>query len=223
MEKENKMELEKVIKARQSVRKYTNEDVPNEDLTKMAELAGMAPSGKNVQNWHFVFIKDQEKKEKVAQAIIKKATWIGECTGRVDKEKGEKFVKFVNNFTVFFTKAPVLVVVYTTDYRSSGTLELEMFKEGESVLKEMEKRNPGMQNLGAAIENFSLAAVDMGYGSCWLTSANYAHKEIETLLKEEWGFEKEGYYMGALLSLGKILGEPKSPPKKKVEEIVTFI
>ncbi|MGL5439494.1 MAG: nitroreductase family protein [Filifactoraceae bacterium] len=217
------MEFEKVVSLRQSVRKFKEDKVPREDLLKMAELAGKAPSGKNIQNWHFVFVEDQEKKDKIAKTIIEKATWIGENAAKIDKEKGEKFIKFVNNFTLFFTKAPVLAVVYTTDYRSSGTFELEMFDKGESVIKEMEKRNPGMQNLGAAMENFSLAAVDMGYGSCWLTSANYACKEIEALLKEEYGFEKEGYYMGALLALGKIEGDPKSPPRKPVEDIVSFL
>lgn len=217
------MEFEKVVRGRQSVRRFKGESIIREDLLKMAELAGKAPSGKNIQNWHFVFVEEQRKKDKIAEVIVKKATWIGEKASEIDKDKGEKFIKFVNNFTVFFTKAPVLVVIYTTDYRSSGTFELEMFDEGEEVIKEMEKRNPGMQNLGAAIENMSLAAVDMGYGSCWLTSANYACKEIEDLLKREYNFEKEGYYMGALLALGKIEGEPKSPPKKSVEDITTFM
>ena len=80
-----------------------------------------------------------------------------------------------------------------------------------------------MQSLGAALENFTLTAIDLGYGSCWLTSANYVAAEIEALLKTEAGFEKEGFYMAAMMALGVPEDNPKSPPKKPLEEIYTFI
>lgn len=217
------MNLQDVITMRQSVRKFTSDPVPKEDLVRMAELAGMAPSGKNCQNWHFVFVCDDEKKNDIADVIQKKATWISENAARVDEEKGARFAKFVKNFTLFFTKAPVLIIVYTTDYFSSGSYELSLFDEGKPLLDMMKRKNPGMQNLGAAIENFTLAAIDLGYGSCWLTSANYAAPEIEELLSSKYGFSKEGYFMGAMLALGKVDGIPKSPKKKPVEEIISFI
>ena len=65
------------------------------------------------------------------------------------------------------------------------------------------KTNPGMQSIGAAMENMALEAVNLHYGSCWLTSANYAAAEIEALLKKRIGFEKEGYAKDYLLIDGQ--------------------
>ncbi|HBG8071062.1 TPA: nitroreductase family protein, partial [Clostridioides difficile] len=75
----------------------------------------------------------------------------------------------------------------------------------------------------AAIENFTLSAIELGYGSCWLTSQNYAADEIEAVLEAETGFEKGEYFLGAMLALGVPEDNLKSPSKKPVEEICTFI
>jgi nitroreductase len=80
-----------------------------------------------------------------------------------------------------------------------------------------------MQSLGAAIEHLYLRAVDMGYGCCWLTSANYAADSIEKLVRTEVGFDDETYYMAALFALGVTEGEPKSPGRKPLDEIYTLV
>jgi nitroreductase len=80
-----------------------------------------------------------------------------------------------------------------------------------------------MQSLGAALENFTLKAIDLGYGSCLLTSANYAAAEIEELLKKEAGFEKEDYYMASMIALGIPEDGQKSPNKKPVDQILTYL
>jgi CTP:molybdopterin cytidylyltransferase MocA len=144
-------------------------------------------------------------------------------SGKKDPEKGNRFRKFVKNFTLFFMKAPVLVVVYSTTYYPSGYHELKFIDAPQEQIDALFVRNPGMQSLGAALENFTLSAIDLGYGSCWLTSANYVAEEIQELLKSEIGFDKEGYFMAAMMALGIPEDNAKSPPKKQVEEIYTFI
>ncbi len=37
----------------------------------MIKAAGAAPSGKNIQNWHFVVIKRRDLMEKIADVITK--------------------------------------------------------------------------------------------------------------------------------------------------------
>ncbi len=235
------MELMKVIETRQSIRKFKEEDVPVADLMEMAKAAGKAPSGKNVQNWHFVIIKNKDVMGKIAEAITERNAAIVEEMKKVDEGKALRFEKFCKNFTVFFLKAPALVVVLTREYLPSGypevTLVADAKREGTPV--DLEKigdvdtllhslkyeKNPGMQSLGAAIENFTLRAIDLGYGSCWLTSANYASKEIENILKEETSIDQnlfeEGFFMGAMLTVG-VPGEVnKSPAKKDVEDFTT--
>tara|TARA_X000000368_G_scaffold253346_1_gene200260 strand:+ start:853 stop:1524 length:672 start_codon:yes stop_codon:yes gene_type:complete len=53
---------------RHSVRNFSKESVSTEIIEKIIETAGRAPSGANQQPWHFVAIKDQEKKAKVRSA-----------------------------------------------------------------------------------------------------------------------------------------------------------
>ena len=56
-----------------------------------------------------------------------------------------------------------------------------------------------------------------------MTSQNYAADEIEAVLEAETGFEKGEYFLGAMLALGVPEDNLKSPSKKPVEEICTFI
>ena len=218
------MELQDILYQRHSIRHFKEGDVPDEDIEKIVKAAGTAPSGKNIQNWHFVAIKNKSLIEKISQVLIAKNEEISQKMDKKDPEKGNKFRKFVKNFTLFFLKAPVLVVVYTTTYYPSGYHELTFAGAAQDVLDEIVYlRSPGMQSLGAALENFTLSAIDLGYGTCWLTSANYAAAELEALLKNEIGFEKEGYFFGAMMALGIPEENPKSPAKKPLDEIFTMI
>ncbi|MFQ6069723.1 MAG: nitroreductase family protein [Candidatus Aminicenantales bacterium] len=64
------MSVLEVIKARRSVRRYKSEPVPDETLRRVLEAARLAPSGKNLQPWKFIIVRDSEKKRKLAQAAI---------------------------------------------------------------------------------------------------------------------------------------------------------
>lgn len=219
------MELTDVINKRQSIRWYKEGDVPNEDIKKIVEAAGKAPSGKNIQNWHYIAIKNRSIMEKITGEIMEKNEEICLKMDAVDKSKADRFRKFAKNFTAFILRAPVLVVVMTEVYKPSGYREYQLINAAPEILDDLiNYRSPGMQSLGAGIENFTLKAIDLGYGSCWLTSANYAADRIERIVREECGFDKEDYYLGAMLSLGIPADEGnRSPKKKAVEDIYTII
>lgn len=57
------MELTKVIEERRSIRKYKPDPVPNDLIQKILESARIAPSASNRQPWHFIVVKDAEKKK----------------------------------------------------------------------------------------------------------------------------------------------------------------
>ncbi len=209
------MEYFELIQKRYSVRRFKEQDVPTEDLKKMIETAGNAPSGKNSQNWHFVAIKNKNIISKMAEAVEKN---ISDISSNLPEEKAEKFSKF-SRFATFFIKAPVVIAVYAGEYMPEGYQELKQVNAKEEKLERLIKANPGIQSIGAAIENLLLAAFDMGYGGCWMTSPNHSGLEIE----EAVGFRKEGYMLVALVPVGVPEGDRKSPPKKDIEEIMTVI
>lgn len=58
----------KAIQERRSIRKYKNIQVEKEKIREILESGRLAPSGNNTQPWHFIIIKDDQMKEKVAYA-----------------------------------------------------------------------------------------------------------------------------------------------------------
>ena len=62
------MKVLDVIQKRRSVRKYKEDPIPEKALMRVLEAARLAPSGKNIQPWKFIIVKDKVLKEKLAQA-----------------------------------------------------------------------------------------------------------------------------------------------------------
>ena len=114
------MNVFELIKSRYSVRKYKKKDIPNADLDKILETARMAPSAHNSQNYKIVVVKDQEKKDLLAQ-ITKMS---------------------------FIAQAPVILVGIALDPSSEyWPVDMAIF-----------------------FDHVSLAAVELGLGTCWVGS-----------------------------------------------------
>ncbi len=65
-------ELMEVIKARRSVRKYEEKDVPEEVLNSILEAVRWSPSWANTQCWEVVAIRDKTIKENLKEVIFPK-------------------------------------------------------------------------------------------------------------------------------------------------------
>lgn len=205
------------IYKRHSIRKFKDTDIPTEDIKELIKAATYAPSGKNLQNWHFVVIKDKEKIEELAKIVEKKNTELANYAQ--DEEMKNSFTKYVKYHTVF-RNAPVVVLIYAGPYPSTGLDFLKAKGASSEEIHDLLRPSPGIQNIAAAMENLLLAAANMGYGGCWMTGPNYASKEIE----EYVGFKKEGFFLSALTPLGiPEESELKSPKRKPVEEVLTII
>ena len=219
------MNFDEVIYCRQSIRSYKDQDIPNMDIKRVLDAGRVAPSGKNCQNWYFIVLKNREIIEALCSTIFAANQEIVEQMKKIDIEKALRFEKFCKNFTLFIRTAPVVILTFAKTYYPSGYFEKKLCGKSDESLKELVmKTNPGMQSIGAAMDNMALEAVNLHYGSCWLTSANYAAAEIEALLKKRIGFEKEGYFFAGMMTLGiprDILH--KSPERKSLNEISLFV
>lgn len=205
------------IYKRHSVRKFKDRDVPVEDLKEILKAATYAPSGKNLQNWHFVVIKNKEKINQLAEIVEKKNEELASSTS--DEELSKSFRKYVKYHTVF-KNAPIVILVYAGPYPITGIDLLKSKGLSNEELEYYSKPSPGIQNIAAAMENLLLAAANMGYGTCWMTGPIYAGKEIENFI----GLKKEDYHLASITPLGvpedsKII----SPPRKPLEDVITII
>jgi nitroreductase len=59
------MDFMELIKTRVSIRKYRPDPVPEDVLTQILEAGRLAPSGKNIQPYYFIVVKDLETKKRL--------------------------------------------------------------------------------------------------------------------------------------------------------------
>jgi nitroreductase len=205
-----------IFELRSSVRKFTDEEVPEADIKEMLKAAVRAPSGKNIQNWHFVVVTNKEKIQKAAAIISEKNKKLREAAGDEEMEKNlRKYLKFGTHFK----NAPVLVLFFVSDYPVTGEKIMEAAGSSEEEIESLIKANPGIQNISAAAENFMLKAAEMGYGTCWMTSQNYASLELQSY----FGVDKDKFNLALITPLGVPAEEVDSPPRKSLDEVVSWV
>ena len=62
------MSVLEVIKKRRSTRKYKSDPIPEDAFYRILEATRLAPSGKNLQPWKFIIVKNRALKEALAEA-----------------------------------------------------------------------------------------------------------------------------------------------------------
>ena len=205
------------IYKRKSIRDYKDAVVPKEDILKMLDAATHAPSPKHQQNWHFVVVQDKEIINKMPDAVSKSHEYIASLTKNEDEKK--KFMR-VLPYYINFQRSSCAILVYANEYNMVEEKILRENNVGEDIIEVMKSTQSAAQGIGAAVENFMLAATAMGYGTCYMTGPAHAKKEIEEIIN----FEKSEYSLMSIISLGVPADEtPDSPKRKPLEEVVTFI
>ena len=204
------MELEKAIKQRTSIRSFKNEQIPVEDLKKMVQMGGTAPSVNNYQPWKFYVITNKRLMEKMADLVKDKIEQVPE-----NESKASRNIKSqVEWFATFFENAPALIAMTMEEYES--VLEKGVTVSHDDINK---MRNyPDIQSAGAAIQNILLTAVDMGYGACWLSAPMIAKEGLASLIGVE-----EPYHLVAFVAVGIPEKDMKPKEKKPLDEIFKLI
>ena len=59
------MDFFELVNKRRSVRKFKDEKVPKEVITKSLDAALLAPNSSNLQPWEFYWVRTAEKKKKL--------------------------------------------------------------------------------------------------------------------------------------------------------------
>ena len=64
------MELKEAIQTRRSIRRFKKEDIPEDKITELLELASAAPSAGNVQARDFVVVRKPQIKQSLCEAAL---------------------------------------------------------------------------------------------------------------------------------------------------------
>lgn len=205
------------IYKRKSVRQFKSEGVPREDIMELLQATTYAPSPKHQQNWHFIVLQNKEKIQELAEIVTRSHERFAKMAG--SEEKTQKFMNLVSYYTCF-KEAPVVILVYAKPYFMIEEKMLKANGAPQEAIDELIAPQSGAQGIGAAVENFLLGAANMGYGTCYLTGPTHARLEIEKLID----FKQTEYHLMSMIALGVPADDtPDQPPRKPLEEVVTFI
>ncbi len=92
----------KEIQERYSVKAFSDKKVPDEDIKEILEAARLAPSWVNTQPWHFIVVRDSQKKFMLSQLShgqphVEQASAVIVCCGDVETWEEENYRKTVES------------------------------------------------------------------------------------------------------------------------------
>jgi len=199
------------IADRRSIRAFSEEAVPREDIEKILSSAILAPSGTNSQPWHFIVVEDNDLIDQMAAVVHDK---MDEILSWPENKNKERRINAYRRYFTFFNKAPVVIAVLGMNH------QLIVRRVIESHGIEQKKNRPSAAHLsvGAAIQNLVLSVTALGYGCCWMTGPLIAADEIEELLNVE-----DPFYLSSIVPLGKPMEDPPPRSRKGLDKVVTWI
>ena len=103
------------IKKRRTVRKFSDQNVPKEIIENCIKAAGTAPSGANLQPWHFVVVSNPEVKKKIRIAAEEEEKEF--YNKRAPKEWLDALEPLgTDENKPFLEKAPYLIAIFYKSY-----------------------------------------------------------------------------------------------------------
>jgi nitroreductase len=190
------------IAARRSIRKYKPIPVPQSLIEEVLNAGLLAPSSKNRQPWHFTVVTGQAKEE-----MLKTME-----NGLLREEKTpllpgcRQYLGGARHTLEVMRQAPVTIFI-------TNTLGLNL----SSPLTEEDRIYEicNAQSIGAAIQNMTLAAADLGLGSLWICDIFFAYEELERWLNTKGT-------LFAALTLGYPDESPSARPRKALSELIDW-
>jgi len=104
------------MQRRRSVRQFSSRPVPQEVIADCLLVAGSAPSGANLQPWHFVVVQDPTVKQQIREAAEKEEYEF--YHGRAPQEWLEALASMgTDEHKPYLEIAPCLIVIFAQSYR----------------------------------------------------------------------------------------------------------
>lgn len=144
------MELLDSLRNRHSTRLFKDEPVDDDEILKLCDAAALAPSQMNSQPWHF-HVATRESRAEVGAIMALTTQYLQEYIEVLGVEGVERAARFYEDMG----RAPVIIAV-----------SIPVFEDAA------ENAN-ALIAVGAAVENFMLAALNDGLGSCNISAPRW--------------------------------------------------
>lgn len=201
------MDFFEVVKKRRSVRKFTNEVVPEAVMKKCLKAAVQAPNSSNLQPWEFYWIRSKEKKEQVVKACFsqnaaKTAKELVVAVARIDTwkrnrdliieeyKKQNKLIPLVNNYY----NRLIPFAYYQDRFGIAGIIKRIIFifinivgyfkPVPRGPIYKHELFETVTKTTALACQNFMMSLVAEGFDSCPMEG--FDEKRVKKILKLDW-------------------------------------
>jgi nitroreductase len=168
-----------VLATARTIRRFTDEPIADETLTRLLQAASWAPNGANAQAWRFVVLRSPEARAAVAAAASLVLRTVIEPVYGMKRPADDDQSKFARNNRATYElhdRAGERTSVLFCTYKYETASELLL---GGSIYP--------------AMENFLLAARALGLGACITSWASYGG---EALLRDAIGIPDDWLVAG---------------------------
>lgn len=191
-----------LITQRHSIRKFKPQAVSREQLAAVINSGILAPSSKNRQPWRFVVVTGNSKENALA-AMERGLKREKRCPFLPDSAD---FLPDAEHTLTVMRQAPAVIFVVNTpgsDPRKPLSVDERVYEICNA------------QSIGAAVENMSLKAVELGLGSLWICNTFFAFEELTEFLNTEG-------VLYAALAVGYPDEDPSPRPRLSIEEVTEW-
>lgn len=187
------MDLRDAISSRRSIRVFESRPVDRSMIDRLVDAATYAPSRFNTQPWRF-HIATGAARKRIAEVMAMNTAYVQEYLDVL----GPEVVEHAARFYADLGNAPVVIAV------SAQRMDDPTDALNDTIA------------VGAAIQNFLLAAVDEGLAACSLTAPHWVRDRLIE------AFEiPEGAELMALIVLGYAAETPHE--KERHTDVVTYL
>jgi nitroreductase len=206
-----------LARSRRSIRKFTDREIPDQDLEYFIQAAVSAPSGCNSQCWRFIAIKDREVITRIETAVIQKTE---ELLAVKRHELTTEYWDSKRKMVGWFAQAPLIVAVFMTGAKFYDPMMISALTEqgyDEAGIIKL-YANYDVLSVGAAIQNMLLAIHEKGYGACWMNEPAIAGAEINRIL----GVPPEERFI-SLIPVGCPAYTPRAKAMKDLAQVFAVV
>nr|WP_312432158.1 nitroreductase family protein [Lacrimispora sp.] len=193
----------KSISDRRSIRTFKDTAIPKEMVEEILNAGRLAPSSKNRQPWKFTVVSGRSKNEML---LSMEKGLLREREGVSLLPNSKQHLTAAEYTLEVMKQAPITVFV-------TNTLGIELSDRLNQEDRIYEICNA--QSIGAAMENMTLTATELGLGSLWICDIYFAYEELSKWLSTEGT-------LVAAMSFGYPDECPRPRPRKSMEDIVEW-
>ena len=154
------MDVFEAVSTRRAIKKFdpTHKMSP-EQVKKLMEHVILSPTSYNQQNWRFVYVTDQDVKEKISEA----------ARGQAQPKDGSLVVVLCGDMTAWKTEPLRYWKNHPTEKQELVKASLERKYSTDTQAQ----RDEAVRSCGMAAQTIMLAARDMGLDSCPMVGFEY--------------------------------------------------